>query len=110
MKHFPELVDEWLRDMKTVAHLNPQGEIVAVNERGNYENLILKAKERLCTVVQLEAMQITRDTINKIITNTENENVKKDLQKISNGSRCLNGYKCATPCAFKDGILGVREI
>ena len=24
------------------------------------------------------------------------------------GSRCLAGYKCSSPCAFKDGITGER--
>lgn len=110
LNQFPELVEEWLQDMKKVSSLTPQGELILVNERGNYENLILKAKERLCTAVQLEAMQTTRDTINKIIANTNNDYVKNDLEQISNGSRCLNGYKCTTPCAFKDGILGIREI
>lgn len=110
LKQFPDLVKEWIDDMQTVANLTPQGELIAVNERGNYENLILKAKERLCTATQLEAMQITRDTINKIITNTNNEYVKKDLEKINNGARCVNGYKCTTPCAFKDGINLSRNI
>ena len=106
----PNLVEEWLRDMKQVAHLHPQGELILINERGDYENLILKAKERLCTAAQLEVMQNTKQTIEKIIKNTDNDVVRKDLEAINKGSRCLSGFNCATPCAFKEGILCSRDI
>lgn len=106
----PELVEEWLKDMQMVAHLHPQGELLNINERGDYENLVLKAKERLCTAAQLEVMQNTQNSIEKIIKNTDNDYVRKDLEAINKGSRCLSGFKCTQPCAFKDGILGIREI
>ena len=99
-----KLIKEWLRDMWDVAEFTPQGEMLLVNERGDYENLILKAKERLCTSAQLEVMRNTKDTIEKIIKNTNNDYVKKDLEKINCGARCTSGYKCSTPCAFKEGI------
>ena len=104
------LIKEWLRDMQDVAEFTPQGELIHINERGDYENLILKAKERLCTSAQYEVMQNTKDTIQKIINNTNNEYVKKDLEKINKGARCVSGYKCATPCAFKEGIDLTRII
>lgn len=104
------LVEEWLKDMQKVAELTPQGELILINERGDYENLILKAKERLCTAAQLEVMKNTKETIEKIIKNTDNEFVKKDLEKINNGARCMSGFKCSTPCAFKEGIDLTREI
>ena len=100
----PNLVEEWLRDMKQVEHLFPQGQLVSINERGDYENLILKAKERLCTAAQLEVMRNTQNTIERIIKNTDNEFVKNDLEKINTGARCTSGFNCATPCAFKEGI------
>lgn len=100
----PYLVDEWLRDMEQVEHLLPQGQLVSINERGDYENLILKAKERLCTSAQLEVMCNTQQTIERIIKNTDNEFVRKDLEKINTGARCTSGFKCTTPCAFKEGI------
>ena len=100
----PYLVEEWLRDMEQVEELIPQGQLVSINERGDYENLILKAKERLCTAAQLEVMRNTQYTIERIIKNTDNEFVRKDLEKINTGARCTSGFKCATPCAFKEGI------
>ena len=100
----PYLVEEWLRDMEQVEHIIPQGQLININERGDYENLILKAKERLCTAAQLEVMRNTQYTIDRIIKNTDNDYVKKDLEKINTGARCTSGFKCATPCAFKEGI------
>ena len=104
------LVEEWLSDMEKVEHLVPQGQLVMVNERGDYENLILKAKERLCTAAQIEVMRNTKFTIERIIKNTDNEYVRKDLEAINTGARCTSGFKCATPCAFKEGIDLTRLI
>ena len=98
------LVEEWLRDMEQVEHLLPQGQLVMINERGDYENLILKAKERLCTAAQLEVMRNTQYTIERMIKNTDNDYVRRDLEKINTGARCTSGFKCTTPCAFKEGI------
>ena len=100
----PYLVEEWLRDMEKVEHILPQGQLVSINERGDYENLILKARERLCTAAQLEVMRNTQNTIERIIKNTDNDFVRRDLEKINTGARCTSGFKCATPCAFKEGI------
>lgn len=106
----PSLVEEWIKDMKSVASLMPQGRLVDVNERGDYENLILKAKERLCTAAQIEVMQSTKNTIDKIIANTTNPYVKEDLEKISKGARCVSGFECDKPCGFIEGINLTREI
>ncbi len=105
-----ELAEEWLEDMYRVADLYPQGKLLRINERGTYENLILKAKERLCTCAQLEVMQNTADTIDRIIVNTTNEQVKQDLEKYAHGARCTSGFKCPTPCGFKPGIDLTRDI
>ena len=106
----PELADEWLEDMHRVAEIVPQGQLLYINERGTYENLILKAKERLCTSAQLEVMQNTNDTIKKIIVNTNNIYVRHDLKKIVNIARCGSGFKCEQPCMFKQGIDLTRDI
>jgi len=100
----PSLVEEWLTDMELVAHLIPQGQLLLINERGDYENLILKARERLCTAAQIEVMRNTQQTIERIIQNTDNDFVRRDLERINTGARCTSGFKCATPCAFKEGI------
>ena len=107
---YPNLVDEWLNDMEAVENRIPQASLVNINESGKYENLILKAKERLCSCAQLEVMLNTKETIEKIITNTDNEFVKKDLEEINKGARCVSGFKCNTPCAFKEGIDLTRSI
>ncbi len=104
------LIESWLEDMKKVAHTTPQGELVHINEQGKYENLILKAKERLCTAAQLEIMQATKETMDRYIKNTNIAAVKADLGKVANGSRCKNGFKCQTPCGFLEGINGDRLI
>lgn len=104
LKNNPKLVEEWLKDMEQVEHLLPQGQLLNINERGDYENLILKTKERLCTAAQLEVMQNTKETIDRIIKNTDNDFVRRDLEKINTGARCTSGFKCTTPCAFKEGI------
>jgi len=105
-----DLANEWLEDIRAVAEIVPQGQLLSINERGTYENLILKAKERLCTNAQFEVMQNTSDTIKRIIQNTDNEYVKQDLQAISKGARCTFGYKCGKPCGFKEGIDLTRDI
>ena len=110
LKEQPQLVEEWILDMKKVEQLHPQGELLNINERGDYENLILKAQERLCTAAQLEVMQNTKQTIEQIIKNTDNDFVKQDLEKFNKGSRCLSGFECIKPCAFKEGITCERII
>lgn len=98
------LIEDWLRDMELVEELIPQGQLVLINERGDYENLIAKALERLCTNAQYEVMRNTQHTIERIIKNTDNDAVRRDLEKINMGARCTSGFKCSTPCAFKEGI------
>ena len=104
LKQYPGLVEEWIQDMKMVESLFPQGKMIGINESGKYENLILKAKERLCSNTQFEAMAKTREAIDRIITNTDNEYVRKDLEAISHGARCTFGFNCTKPCGFKEGI------
>ncbi len=104
-----DLIEEWAKDMKKVLELYPQGQLLQINERGTYENLIMKAQERLCTEAQLEVMQNTKETIDKIVKNTDNEHVKKDLERIQK-ARCTFGFKCEQPCGFADGINLTRDI
>ena len=60
-----ELKTEWLKDISSVADLLPQGMLVLINERGTYENFILKLKERICTNAQLEICNQSRETLMK---------------------------------------------
>lgn len=107
------LVDEWLNDMLVVQNVNPQGEIVRINEIGKYEDFVLKCKERLCTAAQLEIMQQTRETLLKYKKALEKTNnpLAKDLERYSHGARCtFPDFKCTLDCGFKEGKNLVRKI
>lgn len=110
LKEFPQLVREWITDMSLMEGKYPQGQLLHINERGSYENLILKAKERLCSCTQLETANVVKEEITRFIENTDNADVKKDLEAISHGARCTFGFKCDSPCAFKEGIDLTRII
>ncbi|HHV96113.1 MAG TPA: hypothetical protein GXX37_06515 [Clostridiaceae bacterium] len=58
-----ELENEWLKDIRSVSEVFPQGMLIEINERGTYENFILKAKERLCGSAQLEIALQTAKTL-----------------------------------------------
>ena len=107
------LVKEWLLDMKKVKDLNPQGEIILINEMGKYEDFILKCKERLCTEAQLEIMLQTKNTLDKykLALQENNEILYDDIIKYSNGARCtFPDYKCVNDCKFKEGKILKRRI
>ena len=40
-----KLVSEWIEDISSVGDVTPQGELVLINEKGKYEDFILKCKE-----------------------------------------------------------------
>ena len=106
-----KLKQMWLDDLKSIAHLHPQAELININERSFPECFVLKAKERLCTAAQLEVMQQTKQTLEKYIEQCDDPYVTAQLQAINNGARCVNqNYKCNQPCGFKQGIDLSREI
>lgn len=94
------LITKWLDDCVSVADIFPQGRMVLINERGTYENLILKAQERLCSNAQLEISIQTRETIKKYLRNSKRHSpdVHAILKRYNKDSRCGFGYKCASPC------------
>lgn len=107
------LVDEWLRDMQTVAYVTPQGELVKISEVGKYEDFILKCKERLCSAAQLEIMKQTRMTLLKYKKALEESNsyLAKDIEQYSHGARCtFPGFNCSQNCGFSEGISLTRRI
>lgn len=107
------LVDEWLEDMQIVKDLTPQGELVKINERGTYENFILKCKERLCSAAQLEIMMQTRETLLKYKKALEEQKspLAKDIEKYSHGARCtFPDFNCASDCKFNEGKTLERKI
>ena len=101
----PELVCQWLADIYSLEKNVPQGVVVLINERGTYENLLLKAKERLCTAAQLEINNQTKKTIQKFINNCTDTQLVAEMEKYNKGARCtFPDYKCPTPCGFADGV------
>lgn len=107
------LVDEWLGDMQIVKGVNPQGELVKINEVGKYEDFILKCKERLCTSAQLEIMLQTRETLLKYKKALEESGnpLAKDIEKYSHGARCtFPDFNCPSDCKFSEGKILVRQI
>lgn len=113
LENDPVLVNEWLHDIESVKDVIPNGELVLVNENGNYENFILKCQERLCTAAQLEIMRQTRDTLLKYrdaLKESESP-LYDDIEKYTHGARCtFPNYKCSKPCGFKEGITLTRKI
>lgn len=110
LTHDHHLVEEWFADISSLSSNHPQGELLAINERGTYENLIMKTRKRLCTQVQLESMQNIKNTVDRFISSTTNDEVRADLMKINTGARCTSGFVCNQPCGFKQGIDLSREI
>ncbi|MDD4643926.1 MAG: FAD-dependent thymidylate synthase [Bacilli bacterium] len=113
LKDDEKLVDEWLKDISSVADVYPQGQLVMISESGTYDNFILKAKERLCSAAQLEIANQTKDTLVKYTDNlkTSNHPLAKDISLYDKGARCsFPDYKCPQSCKFDEGILLKREI
>ncbi len=107
------LVEEWLEDMKKVAHVNPQGEMVTIGETGTYENFILKCKERLCQAAQLEIAQQTEKTLYNYKAGLEASNhpFASDIVNYTHGARCtFSDFTCTSPCQYKEGIQLTRKI
>ena len=50
------------------------------------------------------AMLDTNETLKGV------KDMKEKFDKLSNGARCTAGYKCPSPCGFKEGITLEREI
>ncbi len=107
------LVCEWLNDCYSLADIYPQGMLLDINERGTYENFILKCKERLCSAAQLEIANQTRDTLlaYKKALEDRNHYLASDIEKYSHGARCtFPDFKCNSDCHNKEGKILTRKI
>ncbi len=102
IKDNEELVKEWIEDCKNVTNESsfPQATLIFVNERGRYEDFILKGFERLCGAAQYEVTMIMKTQLEKYIENVTSENARNALIKINKGARCAFGFKCTSPCLF----------
>ncbi len=105
------LVEEWMKDILSLRNIHPQGEIVLINEKGKYEDFILKCKERLCSAAQLEIAQQTAETLKKYATRTGDKFIVEDIKNYLRGARCtFLDYSCPKDCGFKEGKTLTRRI
>ena len=98
-----ELEKEWLKDISSLEEYYPQGMLIQVNERGTFENFILKCEERLCGSAQLEIMDQTKTIMQKYLEKTKESapEIYNELLPYSKGARCtFPGWKCTAPCVF----------
>lgn len=79
------LENAWQQDLQSVSKFFPQGMLIQINERGTYENFILKAMERLCGSAQLEIALQTRDILIDYILALESKD--KDNDKVNNNEK-----------------------
>lgn len=122
IKDDQKLVDLWLLDLakKSVDDI-PQGALIKVCESGTIDSFIMRAQERLCTCAQRDVMCIVKDRTVEYYSSLKErakescdsgyyEELAERLKPYTLGARCLAGYKCSTPCGFKDGINCTRKI
>lgn len=101
-----DLRSEWLTDIGSLKEIYPQGMMVSIRESGDYEDFILKTKERLCSSAQLEISWQTYKTLQRYIQETcDNVEVHEILKKYDFPARCSAGFKCQKPCG-----LGSRQL
>lgn len=98
-----ELTNQWQKDISSLKENYPQGMLIKINERGTAEDFILKCKERLCGVAQLEIMLQTKETLDKYLEGTKdtNKDVYEYLSQYEKGVRCMfKDFTCTSPCIW----------
>lgn len=108
------LIEDWLRDIRLVSDIFPQGMMVEVIERGTYEDFILKCKERLCGFAQLEIMQQTIKTLaqyHALASEFSGFYTEFAEQNEKVVPRCMiKGYTCTSPCSWGPTKAFLRKI
>ena len=110
----------WIRDSNTVVDVFPQGMLIQINERGTYENFMLKAKEiaQQTGKTLIEYISNLGSSENEIKEYLEqyvtriNDKDKTNIKDKNNDNyyiavpRCkFPDYKCSSPC-----IWGVKAL
>ena len=104
-----ELSTEWEKDFDKLisANILPQGQMVSVEESGNFLDFYAKCKERLCTRAQIEIRENTVETAKRflgvqfmysdLVEDMFYYDEDEDSYKVR--PRCqFNGYTCKEPC------------
>jgi len=98
------LSDEWYNDLTKVASNDfPQAQLLYVTERGKIEDFRSKCILRLCSHAQYEIMQNTKATAEKY---------SRYRQEILDWikPKCMQGNKCAEPCAVGSNMALERIV
>ena len=119
-----QLIKEWgdmMRRTGRTMSLIRQGHTVLVRETGRLDKFVLKAKERLCGRVQLEAMEVMQERIidmchdvapkvysNPYAYNTLSEIVDIPSKRIKSKCEIIGG--CVEPCFFSGNKTFERKV
>lgn len=100
---------EWIKDLKSVEDLVPQGMLVCVIETGHISDFILKCKERLCGRAQWEIMRQTKLTAERFLEVADkcetSEVVKSYVEQLRGktnnvATKCELCKGCKEPCSY----------
>jgi hypothetical protein len=107
------LVKEWLADLNSLKLNYPQAMLLDAVELGNYDDFILKAIERKCSVVQLETTRIVNGVLSKYqkALAAAGDSRAADLASMQHGAKCtFPNYRCPNPCGFAEAVTEKRKI
>lgn len=106
---------KWLSDMESLDYI-PQGKLITTRECGTLDKFVIKAKERLCSRVQLEVLDVTYTAIRKMAMSKDVTNVPKtgngnmyafnlineifDYETLLPKTKCQILGGCKEPCYF----------
>lgn len=110
---YPELIKQWIEDIKSVQDQIPQGELVTIHEEGTFDSFISKLKERDCSAAQLEIFRQSEETKKKYYDALKEKDhpYAKKLKPYMGKRRCgYPDYTCNKPCGFREGIIGSRRV
>ncbi|MEG0872358.1 MAG: FAD-dependent thymidylate synthase [Clostridia bacterium] len=95
------LIEEWMRDAKSVKDNFPQGMLVKIIQTGNIDTLLLKARERVCGKTQLETMRHTVDILQRYATNSKYSDSITDITNNKKAKCSFSNGVCDSPCFMK---------
>ena len=104
-----ELSTEWEKDFDKLINANilPQGQMVSVEESGNFLDFYAKCKERLCTRAQIEIRENTVETAKRFLgVQFKYSDLVEDMFYYDEDEDCykvrprcqFNNYTCKEPC------------
>ena len=102
---YPDLVAQYISDIKTVQNLFPQGQIIDANLNSSLSSILnFIGKERACINAQFEtfdifANQITEDIYNGLLSSQQYASLAAEVKPYVKKLRCQTGdYCCPSNC------------